>query len=203
MENQNLQYKDYDQNGLEFLSTNGRPIPGQSLTNSPDTPYPWETPPEYTDLNPAIDALFIELTEEDVYLSILGMIEDDVSVGEITQLVLFDGFQKGLWNPDLLMLLIEPTMYMILALAEKAGIPDIKLYQGEENDPEDIDDQVLGIEQAIEIAKDKIVPKMQKGEIPETIVEKIEAFVPPERPSLLERPEQKTQPASLLARGDK
>ena len=94
-------------------------------------------------------------------------------------------------------------MYMILALAEKAGIPDIKLYQGEENDPEDIDDQVLGIEQAIEIAKDKIVPKMQKGEIPETIVENIEAFVPPERPSLLERPEQKTQPASLLARGDK
>lgn len=203
MQDQNLQFQDYDQNGLEFLSTNGRPVPGQSLTNSPDTPYPWETPPEYTDLNPAIDALFIELTEEDVYFSILGMIEDDVSVGEITQLVLFDGFQKGLWNPDLLMLLIEPTMYMVLALAEKAGIPDIKLYQGEENDPDDIEDQVSGIEQAIEIAKDKIVPKMQKGEIPETIVEKIEDFVPPERPSLLERTEQEPRPDSLLAKGDR
>ena len=28
-----------------------RSIPGQSLTNDPDDPYPWEKPPEFTDLS--------------------------------------------------------------------------------------------------------------------------------------------------------
>ena len=40
------QYKDFDQEGLEFLANNGRPIPGESLTNSPDNPYPWEQAPQ-------------------------------------------------------------------------------------------------------------------------------------------------------------
>ena len=30
-----------EQEGLEVLGQMQRPIPGQSLTNSPDTPYPW------------------------------------------------------------------------------------------------------------------------------------------------------------------
>ena len=31
-----VEYKDFDQEGLDFLANNGRPIPGSSLTNSPD-----------------------------------------------------------------------------------------------------------------------------------------------------------------------
>ncbi len=31
-----------------------RPIPGQSLTNDPDTKYPWEQPPMYTDIETAV-----------------------------------------------------------------------------------------------------------------------------------------------------
>ena len=55
-------YKNYDQEGLKFLSTNGRPIPGESLTNSPDTPYPWEQATSFTEIDPAVDSIFIELT---------------------------------------------------------------------------------------------------------------------------------------------
>jgi len=182
-------YKDYDQEGLKFLSTNGRPIPGESLTNSPDTPYPWEQPTQFTELEPAIDALFIELTEPEAYHSLLNLIENEVPIGDVTQIVLTDGFQKGMWNPDLLLLLIEPTMYMIMALAEKAGMMDNVIYQGEEEDVEDQDEQLSSIEKAIDIAQDKIVPKARAGVLPKNIEEKIEEMTPPREPSLLEKPE--------------
>jgi len=182
-------YKDYDQEGLKFLSTNGRPIAGESLTNSPDTPYPWEQPTQFTELEPAIDALFIELTEPEAYHSLLNLIENEVPIGDVTQIVLTDGFQKGMWNPDLLMLLIEPTMYMIMALAEKAGMMDNVIYQGEEEDVEDQDEQLSSIEKAIDIAQDKIVPKARAGVLPKNIEEKIEEMTPPREPSLLEKPE--------------
>ena len=38
----------FSQEGLDeltSLSGQGRPIPGQSLTNSPESAYPWESPP--------------------------------------------------------------------------------------------------------------------------------------------------------------
>ena len=43
--------KSFDQGGLNELvdlKTQGSIIPGQSLTNNPDKPYAWETPPEFT-----------------------------------------------------------------------------------------------------------------------------------------------------------
>ena len=63
--------KQYDQEGLEFLGQMQRPIPGQSLTNSPDSPYPWEQPPEFTEIQPAIESLYISLTEDDAYEAIV------------------------------------------------------------------------------------------------------------------------------------
>jgi len=193
------QFKDFDQDGLEFLANNGRPIPGSSLTNSPDTPYPWEQPAQYTELQPAIDALFLELTEPDAYYSIIDLIRNDVPVSDIAQVILTDGFQKGMWNPDLMLLLVEPAMYMIIAFAEKTGIQDYVTYEGEEDDASDEEEQLSGIEQAIEIAKDKIVPKVKAGVFPKEIEERLEEFTPPEQPSLLEKPET-NQPESLLGR---
>tara|TARA_R110000751_G_scaffold117985_1_gene218360 strand:- start:740 stop:1342 length:603 start_codon:yes stop_codon:yes gene_type:complete len=192
-------YKDYDQEGLKFLSTNGRPIPGESLTNSPDTPYPWEQATQFTELEPAIDALFIELTEPEAYHSIINLVDNKVPLGDIAQIVLTDGFQKGMWNPDLLLLLIEPTMYMIMAFAEKAGIMDSVVYQGEEEDEDDEDnEQLSSIEKAIDIAQDKVVPKAKAGVIPKDIETKLAEFTPPEQPSLLEKPE--IQSNSLLSK---
>lgn len=192
-------YKDYDQEGLNFLSTNGRPIPGESLTNSPDTPYPWEQATQFTELQPAMDALFLEITEPEAYQSIINLIENQVPIGDITQVILTDGFQKGMWNPDLLMLLIEPTMYMIMALAEKSGIMDAVVYQGEEEDEEDEDnEQLSSIEKAIDIAQDKVVPKAKAGVIPKDIETKLAEFTPPQQQSLLEKPD--VQKNSLLGK---
>ena len=191
------QYKDFDQEGLEFLANNGRPIPGESLTNSPDNPYPWEQAPQFTELQPATDVLFLELTEPEAYHSTMDLIKSGVSVGDVAQVILTDGFQKGMWNPDLMMLLIEPAMYMIIAFAEKAGIQDYITYQGEDEEPDDDNEQLAGIEEAIDIAQDKIVPKAKAGIFPKEIEERLEKFTAPQQPSLLEKPQ---QPESLLGK---
>ena len=193
------QFKDFDQDGLEFLANNGRPIPGSSLTNSPDNPYPWEQPAQYTELQPAIDALFLELSEPEAFHSIMDLVRNDVPVGDVAQVVLTDGFQKGLWNPDLMLLLMEPTMYMIIAFAEKAGIQDYVTYEGEQDDPEDEDEQLAGVEEAINIAQSRVVSKVKSGALPRDIEEKLKEFTPPEQPSLLEKPET-SEPESLLGR---
>ena len=184
------QFKDFDQEGLEFLANNGRPIPGSSLTNSPDTPYAWEQAPQFVELQPAMDALFLELTEPEAYHSTMDLVRNGMPVGDIAQILLTDGFQKGMWNPDLLMLLVEPTMYMIIAFAEKANIQDYITYEGEDEEPADDDEQLAGIEEAINIAQDRIVPKAKAGVFPKEIEERLEKFTVPEQPSLLEKPQQ-------------
>ena len=42
----------------------GRAIPGQSLTNSPEEPYNWERPPEFTEPRKAMYEVFDVLIEK-------------------------------------------------------------------------------------------------------------------------------------------
>ena len=50
-----LPLEEYDPAGIEAIGKAGRPIPGQSLTNSPDSKYPWEQPPQFTNFKEALD----------------------------------------------------------------------------------------------------------------------------------------------------
>ena len=54
-------YENYSVEDLEKLATMNRPIAGQSLTNSPEQQYPWERPTKYNSVQPAIEAIFVEL----------------------------------------------------------------------------------------------------------------------------------------------
>lgn len=197
-----VEYKNFEQEGLDFLANRGRPIPGQSLTNSPDEAYAWEKTPQFTNLQAATDALFVELTEPEVYDSILTMIEQGESIANVAQVVLYDGFQKGMFNPDLMMLLIEPTMYILMALAEKGGIDDYKIYNGEEEDELDDESELEGMDRVMDVAKQKLAPKMKSGVLPRDIEAKIDELEIPERPSLLERQEMPQEEPSLLDRGE-
>jgi hypothetical protein len=86
-----------------------------------------------------------------------------------------------------------------MALAEKAGIMDAVVYQGEEEDEEDENnEQLSSIEKAIDIAQDRVVPKAKAGVIPKDIETKLAEFTPPEQPSLLEKPD--VQRNSLLGK---
>lgn len=199
----NNEYKKYDLQDLELLATHERPIPGQSLTTNTEQKLPWEGPTQFSDVQSAIDAIFMELTEDEVYFSIIELVNNDLPIGDITKIILYDGFTKGMWNPDLMLLLIEPVMYIILSLAERAGINNPLIYNEERDESSSLEDQAEGIKELISLVQDKLIPKVQKRNIPASIVEKVEEFVPPKQPSLLEQPEETEElpRESLLDKG--
>ena len=180
-----MEQKQYDQEGLEFLGQMQRPIPGQSLTNSPDSPYPWEQPPEFTEIQPAIESLYISLTEDDAYEAIVDLIDADNTIADAAQVVLYAGFEEGLWNPDLMTLLIEPTMYLIMGLVERAGRLEYKIdREPEVEDEEDKLQQITAMEKllskaAVQAEEDK-VSGVQKGVLPKEIETKLKEIKVPE-----------------------
>tara|TARA_X000001382_G_scaffold130734_1_gene126692 strand:- start:1878 stop:2522 length:645 start_codon:yes stop_codon:yes gene_type:complete len=186
-----IDYKNLDQEGLKFLATSGRPIAGSSLTNPKESAYAWEQPPEFTNLQEATEALFVEITEPETMNALLDLIENKLSIGQISEIILTDGFQKGMFNPDLMLLLIEPTMYMLIYIAEKAGITDYVTYVEEnEESEEDVDMQESEIDNIIQQAKENLVPIENKGKLKtilsEEVVSRLEELEVPSR-SLLEK----------------
>lgn len=107
------------------------PTPGESLTNSPDNPQPYEQPPKFTDQQKAIDELFMRMTDSENIDHFLDLMRDEVPVEDIAQIVLFEGFRQGMYTPDLMLLMIEPTIYILLYLADYAGIDNVVLAPGE------------------------------------------------------------------------
>ena len=99
-----------------------RSTPGQSLTNSVEQRYPWEQPPEMTSVKQAREKIFLDLLEPNRLRSVIELMSSGVPVNAIAQVALREGFNKGKFNPDMMLNLLEPTMYMLMAIAEKAGI---------------------------------------------------------------------------------
>ena len=180
--------------------TLNRPVPGQGLTTDPDNPLPWEKPPEITDLEEGLQYVFVRLIEPTNYVPIMNVLEDGTPLMDITQGILFKGFTEGKWNPDLMMLLAEPTAYMILALAERANI-DLKIYKGEED--VDADEATLF---DIKVSQEKLKglrsasksQEIPKGMIPKEIEEQIEELP---ASGLLSKPEEETTDSLLGRKG--
>ena len=197
--------EEYNQEGIDALVNSSRPIPGQSLTDNPDQSYPWESPPEYTDFNKAFNYLAEELLEEEIYVPLMVAMGQGVPISDITLQLLQRGFQEGKWNPDIFMMLLEPTMYLLLALAEKAGI-EPRLYGDEEDDLDDDEKNeslTLQSKNLAELTKEKVgdMPKAPSGVLPDEVLEEIETLEVPE--SLLAQPQQPPQEesqGSLLAK---
>ncbi len=183
----------YDPKGIEALANNtGRPIPGQSLTNNPDEPRPFETPPEFTNFKEALDYIVTELLQEEVMIPIISGIGQDVPISDVATQMLYVGFREGKWNPDLLMMLVEPVMYVLMALCEKAGV-DFKLYGDEDQDDTDEDrEEIQNYRQKnlAEAARAKVgnISKVPTGALPKDIVEDIQSVNI--SPSLLEKPQE-------------
>jgi hypothetical protein len=101
------------------------PTAGQSLTNDPSNPYPWEKAPEITSVKVATEKIFFDLLKEENLTTVATLMSQKTPVADIANLLLTAGFQKGKWNPDMMLSLLEPTMYMLLAIAEKSGIDPV------------------------------------------------------------------------------
>lgn len=112
------------------------PIPGQSLTQDPDTKLPMEGPPEFTDQQEFIDHLFITLSDEDILPGLLEAMNLKVPVEEVALKVLRGHIRKGKINTDLMLLCIEPTIYMLIAFATYAEIDPVLYPEGDLDDEE-------------------------------------------------------------------
>ena len=112
------------------------PTPGESLTRDPEQKFPWEQPVEFNDVEPVIKEIFINITEKEKLLDLLHLLRKGTPIDELTQVILYKGMTQGLYNTDLMMLLIEPTLYLLIAIADYADIKDYTLYTGEETDPD-------------------------------------------------------------------
>ena len=134
-------------------------------------------------------------------------ISDGVPIDVMTRTYLLSGYSRGLWDVDLMMLLVESVGFIIMALAEKVGLR-YELYAGddEEDAAEDVN-QDAKLEEASDLVRDGIKKislkslKLPTGETKE-LQEKIEE-IPEETiqevQGLLDRPEQ-TERTSLLGK---
>jgi len=190
---------------INFIQGNlerGQAIPGQSLTNSPDQPYNWEKPAEYSNPREAMLYVFETLTVPETTTNVLLSLSNGVGVMDIASIILYSGFLEGKWNPDLMTLLMEPTMYMVMALAEKADI-DYDLEAGDRNKPEEMSgDKAIETLQSGINELDKIrqmaVSRVNPQSVPQEVREVIEQTEL--SPSLLQKVEEQTQSKNLLGR---
>lgn len=100
------------------------PIPGESLTRAPGSS-PWEQPPQYTDLNEAAEDIFDKLIKNAP--EVVFSLEAGASAESIARTILFAGFTKGKFTPDLAMLLAPITVAMVAAVGHKMGARGMKL----------------------------------------------------------------------------
>lgn len=182
------------EDALQAVPPFERATPGQSLTNDPDSPMDFEGPPEFTSLQDALGFLLNNILEERAIKDIIRSLSAGIPVSELAYMIIYEGFRTGRWNPDLMLLLAEPVMYILLYIAERADIGNIKIYTDEEN--EGYDDLEGGDKlKAIGSTRSALRERGQLNTIDRRIPD-IEAALPSnvqqqleeELPSLLQRP---------------
>jgi hypothetical protein len=199
--------KPINQEAVDFLTRQvegGKALPGQSLTHSPEEPYKWEKPPEFTNLEEATHSLFNTIYSSETAGNILLSINNGVGIIDLTSIILYTGFLEGKWTPDLMLLLAEPTMYMLMALAEKADIP----YEFEAGDkylndlsPKDQNKRLRDGINYFDSIHQKGTEGVDEQAVSEEVRKKIEEVELPT--SLLEKTTTVVDDNSLLVRGEK
>lgn len=168
-----LQQNQFDEVGVNPFNA---PIPGESLTASPENAKAWETPPEYTDQDEAMMAVYMVLTEQATLRGLIEIISNGVALDEIAQVILYKGYTEGKYTPDMMLMLAEPTIYLLIAIADYAEIKDYVLYNEEDGDPD------------TEIPDDDITPVDMDGDgIPDEPKAKVEPRKDSVSSSLLSR----------------
>ena len=158
---------------------------GQSLTNDPDTPLPFEQPATYTNRDEALQYFFALFFDEENYHTLMQLIDTPFPIMDIVKMYLVEAFEEGLINPDMVMLLAEPLAYMLMALAERAGI-DFVIERPDPDDEEDVDedseDRKLGI---LDNALGRMDNVQRAEDFPEELDQQIQQQEMPQTQSLL------------------
>ena len=196
---------------VEAFASRGYPIPGQSWTQPVEERRPFEGKPDFVDMQEALEYTALELLDEENYVPIVLALGDGVPVMDLALQMGYVGFREGKWNPDLMLMLLEPFAYLLMALAEKSGVK-YRLDSDDATALMDMDDGDADEEEAMLVAKAKNIADVARrkkasdnvpeGVLPESIVEKIEEL--PELSLLEKQQDTMEEPTndSLLARGE-
>ena len=138
------------------------PVPGQSL---PDTPgnYPWEHPPRFTEADEAADHLWNRMSEPEFAEQIIAMLDAGVPVEAIGRTVLFGGFLKGTFNPDVAFIIAEPVMKMIATIGVIAKVKNINISMDDMTNKKEIKSAVRLQEETKRVGKEVAEEIKQKG----------------------------------------
>ncbi len=170
------------------------PVPGESLTASPDTPKAWERPPELTDQEEAMEAVYMELTEQDTLRKLVDIIDDGIALDELAQVILYKGYTEGKFNPDMMLNLAEPTIYLLIAIADYADIKDYVLYDGEEDDPDGQipDDDITPVNMDEDEVEEKVKTKPEPTDksVSSSLLSKIKTELPSKVEEVVEKEEE-------------
>ena len=172
----------------EYFAKMDRPMPGESLTEDPDVAQPYTATTEFSVPQEAIDYIFDQMTQEENYESLMQGLMDGASIMELTRLILFSGFNEGKFNPDLMLILIEPTAYLIMGLAERAGI-EYTVMEDDEEEMFGVKVDSLEMKEPSEEAQ-AALDMIEEADLPEAPTESLMARPPPpptEQPSLMQR----------------
>lgn len=166
-------------NELIDLKSQGSPIPGQSLMSNPDEPYPWETPPDITNPKEALEMIVEDLLQAEAIKNIISALAGGLPVGDISMAVLYNKFVEGVISVDLLMLLAEPTMYLIMAIGEEADIR----YNIEGDDADEFFDEEDREEEKkanpLQQIKEKTISsKINQNSIPKNLLDRVKEQAP-------------------------
>ena len=159
------------------------PTPGESLTRNPDERFPWERPPKFTEMKPAIEEVFLTLTEKEPLIELIGLLQDGQPIDELAQVILYKGMTSCVFNMDLMLMLVEPTMYLLIAIAEEYEIEPV-IYDGQDDDLITEEDYLKG-KQEVEDSKEtlgKKLPKIRKDSVPESLLQRVKTL--PEKEEL-------------------
>jgi hypothetical protein len=201
-----------DQDAVKMVNPFEGPIAGQSLTSSPESSQAWEQAPDFAGIKDATNAIFLNLLEDEMLETVVTLMANGTSIGDITKMLLMSGLSNGKFNPDLMVMLIEPVMYMLLAIAEKIGIKNPKLYDGEEDDEELDQEESMAMDDELKSEQMQVrnperfsqlkITKVGGGSpVGKEIMEKLDNIDVPRLQSLMEKPQQPVvEEESLMAR---
>ena len=97
------------------------PIPGENYTSDTKN-YAWHRPPEFDDIDKAIDYIGKKLTKGDNAVGLLTMIEAGIPIVDLAQMFLMSGIGAGKWTLDYALLLAGPVAHIMVIMAKGYGI---------------------------------------------------------------------------------
>ena len=113
-------FREADQNPFDAA------IPGQSLTNEPGNAA-WEHPPQFTDVDSAMNFIMEQLSNQMMNQQILLMLKNNIPVVAIARLIVFGGFVEGKWTVDLGVLLSPLVLQVIASIGMRAKIKKMRI----------------------------------------------------------------------------